>query len=577
MDPQPWLNTPGSHQLDLTQYFVPYHHEHFLRSSCRSWLYRKQFLFFKKKEEPQLVIPEGYVKLFTLFSGGTIAAPPARRWEVLGRLVADLEPNNDQAQLLLNQLAYAAPDHEIGCRMAIDVDATNRVLTEAELVHLSRVLHATLDAYFGRGIRVVCLCSAKPRSKDRQLKFPVHLIAHVRVTTDQCRQLLLGFKMRLKQSPFDMRGIELDFQIYKTQDNQVNLRMVFCYGKNQDCPQCKGTAVQSEHSTCAVCQGHPRGVVSRYPYEPHHALNVDGHVDTKMLSSWETIHDTVLACSLWPQDSDDTGQGFAIPDTDPTWEQHLKFEMQLREASQPHAKRSKGQKAGPSLLPTNATNMEVLPLQATVKAQVEQFISNFRWLGSQPWHFFKLKFMKRRVMPMGKICHQIHLFTDADVKCIFANRNHGSGRVYFVVNERTGQVQQRCHSDKEEACRTRSQEIHCFMPSNLTCKLFGKPELPSKAGYVGPVPQSLQATQKTMLLGNVVPPKASNKRHLPAGAGAGAGAPEEVEVRPKKKKYISSGALAVPIQHFSPQDLQRHKKKTQLVDYLKQVYTPFET
>jgi len=184
----------------------------------------------------------------TSFSGGNYHFPYADRDEMLRRLAMDIE---EGSPMYWNQIAFDKEGE--GTRLVVDIDSDGRVVEDTVICRISRILWQTLKEYYPKDFDQtpidIFVAKCGPRVKKGKLCTGIHMVCHVKVSFDQARQLIHGYKLRLdKESGLDMSGLTVDAGIYKEGSKQASIRMIYSR-KVDDCPLCGGPKKERE-DTC---------------------------------------------------------------------------------------------------------------------------------------------------------------------------------------------------------------------------------------------------------------------------------------------------------------------------------------
>jgi len=528
--------------------YLPVSDQYFLQSPLLQWL-KMQGYWYKKLPDSYNPRTDDRVVLFnslgTPASSCIVLAPPAARWFILDYITSCLPVDRKRSgpsellqewelqQLYWSQNAYGdlwqpedqkVTPHPVGARLAVDVDSHGRVLTLTEIRHMAETLSQTCYDYLGRYVRVAALTYAHPTLKDNLARVSLHLVAHVRVSVPQAQQLLLGFKVRFRASGVSPEGLEVDLEIYKRNHNLVNMRLPYCFGKAKPCHKCNNYNLMKEHAhlpeysglreirdpyqrvlagrkecgTCAVMGG----VLPRYPYQLVLAIgDDDGRQSAALYDRWCASADQMMrACSLWPEAEDATLETYRVPTTDPTWEAHVAMYQELKQAARTlQARGGKHERSQRLLRPMSTGSWEAFHVSPGAQRHLQSLINNFQFRGERPWtlyRFAEARVMRRRPAP-GSVGQgpsppaSVALTTPGmDLKCLYAHKNHGEGRVYFVLNRHKSCLIQKCRSDKHQC--TKENNLTIRVPSTLLGDVFGlelAPDLSSAR------PQSLDPSQ----------------------------------------------------------------------------------
>jgi hypothetical protein len=376
----------------------------------------------------------------TTFLNGSVYFPYDRRDHVMEQVARDIEVDSPA---YWNQIAYDVPGE--GCRLAVDLDGT-RVVPVHEVAAICRVLWSTLRLYYPDGPGIPLMVSTcGPRLKKGVLSTGVHIICHVRVTIEQARQILFGFEMRLvADRTIDTSGLEVDASIYKVKARMVSLRMVYS-SKIEPCPVCQNTI--ERRLACQACA--MRGVsVSTYTYQPVFAVAwATGHPCTELFHATHTTFDDVVAShSLWPGSAEQPRADYTIPVGDPVC--------------------SVGACATVRRIPAHRLEDD------GVSVVVEEGLRRLEHssVNGAPWPSVTVTGV--RVVSARKA----HIFVDGvgSTRCLYADKTHGSNRVWFILH-RTGELVLYCHSKKAEYTCQSKERIRFHLSLDVVRKVFGVP------------------------------------------------------------------------------------------------------
>lgn len=385
----------------------------------------------------------------TSFSQGSIYFPYEDREEVLKMISYDVM---SQSTIYWNQMAYDMPNE--GFRLALDFDSDTRVVTDAEIIQIARVLWKTLKDYytdFEKNPIDIYIAKCGPRIKKNKLSTGVHIIAHVRVSMAVAQQIIYGFNLRLKlDSSIDMTGIVVDDGIYKVNGNQCSLRMIYC-NKLEKCPLCRNT--NELRQGCEFCDRLGE-VISTSTYEPSAMLNpsTGKHDKEYFLRKNPDFFQMVKNYSLWPEPIDET-HIYVKPLTDPVYESN-----------------SKNAKKRPAA-GISTTNKPLKPIKLTDPAYVllEDFIHTIVWDGKKWWDGIRIDNI---ALTENERIGFVYISGLGSTCCPYAQKDHENNRIWFSIT-RKGILTCYCHSDKKEyGCKTKDR-IQFQVPGDIYQKIFG--------------------------------------------------------------------------------------------------------
>lgn len=271
-------------------------------------------------------------------------------------------------------------------RLAVDIDSNERVLDDSDVVTIARVLWSTLCEYYpndfekvetpGQSIMPIEIYIAKcgPRIKKNKLSCGVHIIAHVKVTVAQARQILYGFKLRLdKTAGLDMTGLEVDSSIYKGAkdgQHQVSMRMIYAQKKDK-CPMCLD--LEGKVEACSFCDRYGQ-MAQKMTYVPLCCLNPKTGDDDpdRYIEQNQDFEQILRNYSLWP-DAREGSHEYVKPLKDPVV-------PDTNAASKPATAKRKTAGSG-----APARHMKKISPSDPVYVLVEEAIRAIVWKGEQLW------------------------------------------------------------------------------------------------------------------------------------------------------------------------------------------------
>jgi hypothetical protein len=379
----------------------------------------------------------------TSFMNGSVFFPYSNRTAVLERVAMDIKSDTPS---YWNQIAYDTPEE--GCRLAVDIDST-RVIPHDEVASFARVLWSTLQHYFaatdGAPIPIM-VSTCGPRLKKGVLSTGIHMVCHVRVSIEQARQILLGFEMRLVADPgIDTSRVEVDSSIYKPGARMVSLRMVYS-SKIENCPVCQN--MTERRLACSACA--TRGVaISAFTYKPVFAVDWEtGAPCTELfLRTHRTFLEVVRNHSLWPEAAAEQRRDYRLPAGDPP---------------------CGGVPSRVRRLPSAAN----APADDRAALLVEEAVRRLQHPPSADYPWPSVTISRVRVLSPRRA----HVYVDGigSTRCLYAEKDHGSNRVWFVLH-RNGDLVLYCHSKKaENSCQSKPR-IRFRVPQSIVQHVFGIP------------------------------------------------------------------------------------------------------
>lgn len=395
----------------------------------------------------------------TAFNGGNVFFRYTDRHDVLEKIAKDAQTGS---VMYWNQMAYDVPGE--GCRLVADIDS-NRTITMEEIIKFAHEFWLTLRAYYPdfdeRPIKIF-IASCGPRLKKGELSTGIHLIAHVKVTIDQARQLLYGFRLRLQaRTDLDLEGVEVDDGIYKPGNPDKNrpgmcsTRMIYS-SKVETCPLCLG--VEPKIRSCRFCEQSGQ-VISKSTYRPQGGLDHRTGVFTEQKDSWTQV---IRNYSIWPEKGDDR-HTYVRPSTDDLVVEEKKSGRSAAAASSPPRKRVKAKVAHRPVSGGRAYEL------------VQELISGLMHGGQQLWNGVEIADIQKG--DTGNICF-VHVRGLGSSACPYANKDHEGNRVTFSIRKKNGWnswLTVHCPSDKH-GCKEKSKQspIGFPVPSNIVEELFGE-------------------------------------------------------------------------------------------------------
>jgi hypothetical protein len=361
--------------------------------SSHTWNYCEQQKFMYGPTPPRL----------TAFCNGCVSFPYSERYAIMEHIAEDIE---SKQPMMWNQIAY----EKDGCRLAIDIDSDGRVLSEKEIRTLATILKHTLDnCYRAPDPIPIFGASCGPRLKKGKLSTGLHFVCHVQVTIMQAQQITAAYERQLHEEHFPMDNLEVDSAIYRCRSKSVSLRMIYSH-KIEKCPMCCDTDLFAS-VLCHLCLGHGK-VLSKFTYVP--ILSVDAKTSENR---------DIQNHSLWAEVED------IRPD-------YIEPDMDTKESAKTPKARKKS---------------EVTRVVTSSYGAITNAIRNISVHGKQLWD---------NVVVSKVVCNpkntqaRIQVQGPSACNCPYAGKQHGSNRVWFSLQRRTGQLTVHCYSQKQRyRCR----------------------------------------------------------------------------------------------------------------------------
>lgn len=424
-----------------------------------NWVYRNHFLFLKNERKTKALtnIMTNHPRArLTALTGGTVYLPYAARNDLLKHIAYDIQTDTP---IYWNQLAYDVEGE--GFRLAVDVDTT-RLVSVVETIQLSRILWQTLKAYypeFDQNPIPVYASTCGPRLSKGVLCTGIHLMAHVQVNMEQALQLIYGFKIRLQDSQFNLDGIDVDAQIYRTNSLQCSLRMIYCH-KKEVCPLC-----QNKDDMRIMCDFCNSGfVISKSTYEPKVYINpLTGQHDKAEFDRLNPDFERLLRnFSLWPDDPSERRTDYQRPSIDPC------VKVVQRNTQELNGKGPKGAKGKRKRKRPGAPRgkMVSVPKTSPFYGLVKQFLGDIEFHGH---HWYRSVTIRELAFTAGKNILYVYVDGLGSSMCPYANKDHGGNRVWFKISK-AGVLTVYCHSEKH-GC-TKQPRLTRELPDRLTNRLF---------------------------------------------------------------------------------------------------------
>ena len=454
-------------------------HDHFTRVihpnlNKRSKFFSQRYFqdkgyFFRKHDqlsaEAKLFKHEHPQSRITSFQGGNVHFPYEDRQEVLKHIAYDIQT---ESAIYWNQRAFDVEKE--GTRLVIDLDSDNRIIQDNEICQISRVLWQTLKAYFTNFAEQpidIFVAKCGPRVKKGNLSVGVHIIAHVKVSIPQAKQIIFGFGLRLKKTlHIDMTGIEVDDKIYRENNNSCSLRMIYCH-KIEPCPLCKDR--RDQRMQCDFCQ-RDGCVISKSTYEPRFALNpTTGRSDEQYFRSKNSgFFQIVKNYSIWPDSPTEYRDDYERPKGDCLYTLEEKYQLEQKNARKRkrEGKLTKAEKKQ-KRVHRDETHHQVYDM-------LEEYLHQLEWKGNTWWDGIvvdEINLTSKSRLAWVKVSGQ------GCTMCPYAMKDHGTNKIYFKISC-SGTLQFCCYSEKH-GCKTKDP-IKMELPGYLIQKLFdlkGPPSL----------------------------------------------------------------------------------------------------
>jgi hypothetical protein len=359
--------------------------------------------------------------------------------------------------MFYNQIGYE-PD---GIRLVVDLDSTT-VLTDADqrslVEHLERTLASFYTDYVAHPIPVFTACCG-PRFKKGQLSLAMHMIAHVTVTIEQAKQLLYSYRLRLEREGFSaLASLDIDASIYKEKAQMLSLRMIYSH-KVDDCPLCKKDPAQQ--LGCTLCNQSGR-VCSKQTYVPRiYSCGRGPEPQEVFVTKHPSFQQIVLDYSVWSLEPSERRIDYVRPLEEPSYQTD---EVKLT-------------KTGKVKKVASASSAGTVPLAENNRAyeMIEDLISKVVWLNRKPWEGIRVS---RIDVKQNRAF--VSVTNAGSTWCLYANKDHGSNRIYFTLDKQ-GVLTQQCYSDKDHGCKSKPRIV--FSASALVVeKVFGIQAPPNPFG-----------------------------------------------------------------------------------------------
>jgi hypothetical protein len=384
---------------------------------------------------------------FTQICGGeNIYFPFSEKETVLRMLATDLH----QARVpFYNQIAYDAPGQ--GFRLAVDIDASKRLITDTELIQMVASLSAVLERYYvGKDIPLFVSTSG-PKWKDGHEVISIHIIAHVKVSFSEAKQLIYSYRLALKaDDSIDMSGLEVDDGIYKDKSakcnyESCNLRLIYSHKKEK----CLNTETDDEHQTCPLCKG-VKFIVSRKVYEPKFVYR-HKNLDTDYFKQTHDNYFNILKNhNLWVNEASDVMDGYQIPFGTLSYECELRFEKDFQEGK--FVTNPKKRKRN---------HPETVLENVNMNKRFESFLRKITHNSERPFMHIRVRFITEVKTNKN---HTLTIFVEGEGagQCLYEQKDHGQGRIFFSYNVKTFTLRIGCFSKLYEACQRQWDDKTCI-------------------------------------------------------------------------------------------------------------------
>ena len=428
----------------------------------KGYMHRKYDAVSSAKQEMMNACPGPRL---TTFLNGSVFFPYTEREEVYRRLAYDIQTETPS---YWNQIAYDTPGE--GCRLAVDVDST-RIIPHSEIVAMAELLWRTLGEYYEnftvRPIPVlVSVCG--PRLKKGVESTGVHIICHVQVSIEEAQQILTGFKLRLfKDTSVCMDGIEIDTSIYKERSRAVSLRFVYS-NKIENCVICEN--ITERRLACRGCAG--KGVaLSNFTYTPSFAVSpTTGKVCATTFREYHSDFGVLVAShSLWSTESE-RREDYRRPEGDAVYTTASSIRSVPMTSEYP---RSSDRRV---LVDRAAKNQrKCTQVEGPVVGVLEEFIRSISDDGiTKHWKYITVRLVR---IVSARIAH-VYVDGIGSTHCHYAQKSHGSNRIWFKLHV-SGDLVLQCFSKKKEySCQT-ADRIKFNVPMSVSKRVFDVPMLVS--------------------------------------------------------------------------------------------------
>lgn len=411
-----------------------------------AWRYFHEHDLILFKTDDQKKAPDkyhGHRRYFTTFSGGAnIYVPWTDRDDVLDALADDIEAGTP---MFYNQIAWEGED----MRLVVDLDSSI-VLTEAQMRSLVIHFEETLALYFGKYAEdpiPVFTAKCGPRFKKGGLSIALHMIAHVRVTVDQAKQILFSYRHHVARDvSLPLEHVIIDSEVYKEKAKMLSLRFIYNH-KVDTCPLCNGN--MSRQLACTLCNQSGR-VCCKQTYVPYIYSCGKGPVgESEYQAKHASFRQMARDYSIWCVDAHEKRDDYARPVTEPMYQVD---EKKLTKAGKPRK--------------TPAASSQMVALSGTNPAYeiLEEFLQGVFWNGLHPWAGIRVN-----RIDVHKNQAMVSVTSSGSTYCLYAGRDHGTNRIFFILKKH-GFLIQRCNSDK--GCKGKCT-TEFSVPNHVVEKVFG--------------------------------------------------------------------------------------------------------
>lgn len=383
---------------------------------------------------------------FTQICGGpNIYFPYAERFSALAAIKTDIE---QELTPFYNQIAYNAPGE--GFRLCIDIDADNRVMTQDELIHMVAMLNEVLELYYKGKTIPLFVSTSGPKWRNGNQCLSVHIIAHVKVCLMEAKQIIYSYGLALQaDDKTDMTGLKVDDGIYKDKSAKVayescNLRMIYSHKKEK----CVNQDVDDDHEACILCNK-TKYIVSRKIYEPKFVYR-NRQLDTEYFNkTHDGFGDVLKHHNLWVDETTDVLDGYQIPFGTLPFDIEDKFERDILQGKLPT---------------TNAKKRKVPdePVENTDLAKrFQSFIRKIMVNNKRPFESIQVRCITEF---KSRASSQLNIFVKGlgAGHCLYMQKDHGDGRIYFQYDTKALKLRLRCFSTKYEECGHQKDKKKCI-------------------------------------------------------------------------------------------------------------------
>ena len=387
----------------------------------------------------------------TSFCNGSVYFPYRKRYEVLKHISYDIQTDTPT---YWNQRAFDVEGE--GFRFVVDIDSDTRIFSTSEINKIAVVLWNTLREYYkdfaDKPIEVFG-SKCGPRMKKGKISTGLHFMCHVKVSVEEAMQLTFGFRMRLQKNAYiNTNDIDIDGSIYKVKTRQANIRFIYS-NKMEDCIKCMN--ITEKRMACTACDR--RGIlISKFTYKPVLCVNHTGDVCPEHFKKHHPDFLTIVNNhSLWPEDSD-IRTDFKKPQLDPlyTIDERKEVESLLNKGK----KRKRAETNKFTVLKVTNPSYELL----------EEFIRGIQWKGKRCWEGISIHKIN---VSAGSRTAQVFITGIGSTMCFYANKDHGTNRVWFHLN-RSGVLTLHCNSKKVEyGCKSKDR-IKFDVPNRISNVIF---------------------------------------------------------------------------------------------------------